>query len=196
MEFRDKGVLQMEFNPQNGFKVSTSCYPDFSEEELGAQRGSWPNRAQNLGLSVSLQRWLSRGSGQGTRRWPGNRSGTTGLICQDQGENWMQTGIAACGGFKICSQALQYFSLCFCCLAGKSCPTLLWPHGLQPARFLCPWDFPGKNTGVDCHLSSPGYLPDPEIKPMAPALAGRFFTTEQPGKPIFLIYPLFIHRWP
>ena len=25
------------------------------------------------------------------------------------------------------------------------------PHGLQPTRFLCPWDFPGKSTGVDCH---------------------------------------------
>ena len=22
---------------------------------------------------------------------------------------------------------------------------------LQPTRFLCPWDSPGKNTGVDCH---------------------------------------------
>ena len=24
----------------------------------------------------------------------------------------------------------------------------LRPHGLQPTRLLCPWDFPGKNTGV------------------------------------------------
>ena len=30
------------------------------------------------------------------------------------------------------------------------------PHGLQPSRFLCPWDFPGKRTGVGCHcLLSP-----------------------------------------
>ena len=28
----------------------------------------------------------------------------------------------------------------------------LWPHGLQPARLLCPWNFPGKNTGVNCHF--------------------------------------------
>ena len=28
----------------------------------------------------------------------------------------------------------------------------LWPHGLQPIRLLCPWDFPGKNTGVGCHF--------------------------------------------
>ena len=28
----------------------------------------------------------------------------------------------------------------------------LQPHGLQPTRFLHPWDFPGKNTGVGCHF--------------------------------------------
>ena len=27
----------------------------------------------------------------------------------------------------------------------------LRPRGLQPTRFLCPWDFPGKGTGVGCH---------------------------------------------
>ena len=42
------------------------------------------------------------------------------------------------------------------CVAGgglfaKSYPTLQ-PHGLQPARLLCPWDFPGKNIGVGCHF--------------------------------------------
>ena len=25
------------------------------------------------------------------------------------------------------------------------------PHGLQPARLLCQWDSPGKNTGVGFH---------------------------------------------
>ena len=25
------------------------------------------------------------------------------------------------------------------------------PHGLWPSRRLCPWDFPGKSTGVGCH---------------------------------------------
>ena len=26
------------------------------------------------------------------------------------------------------------------------------PHGLQPTRLLCPWDFPGKSNGVGCHF--------------------------------------------
>ena len=33
----------------------------------------------------------------------------------------------------------------------QSCPTLSRPHGLQPTRLLCPWDFPGKCTEVGCH---------------------------------------------
>ena len=39
-----------------------------------------------------------------------------------------------------------------CCLVTKLYLTLWRPHGLQPARLLSPWDFPGKNTGVGCHL--------------------------------------------
>ena len=39
-------------------------------------------------------------------------------------------------------------SVQFSCLV---LPTSLWPHGLQPTRLLCPWDFPGKSTGVGCH---------------------------------------------
>ena len=26
------------------------------------------------------------------------------------------------------------------------------PHGRQPTRLPCPWDSPGKNTGVGCHF--------------------------------------------
>ena len=35
---------------------------------------------------------------------------------------------------------------------------------------------------------SPGDLPNPGIEPMSPALAGRFFTTEPPGKKIRFIH--------
>ena len=28
----------------------------------------------------------------------------------------------------------------------------LQPHGLGPTRLLCPWNSPGKNTGVGCHF--------------------------------------------
>ena len=35
----------------------------------------------------------------------------------------------------------------WCCLVAEMCPALL-----PPARLLCPWDFPGKNTGVNCNF--------------------------------------------
>ena len=28
----------------------------------------------------------------------------------------------------------------------------VWPHRRQPIRLLCPWDSPGKNTGLGCHF--------------------------------------------
>ena len=31
-------------------------------------------------------------------------------------------------------------------------PTVWQPRGLQTVRLLCPWDFPGKNTGVGYHF--------------------------------------------
>ena len=36
-------------------------------------------------------------------------------------------------------------------LGPQSCPTLR-SHELKPTELLCPWDFPGKRTGVGCHF--------------------------------------------
>ena len=35
----------------------------------------------------------------------------------------------------------------------------LWPRGLQPTRLLCPWHFPGKNTGAGSHILLQGIFP-------------------------------------
>ena len=43
-------------------------------------------------------------------------------------------------------------SRCVLCVSCSVMSDSLWPHGLQPAKLLCPWDFPGKNTGVGCHF--------------------------------------------
>ena len=62
----------------------------------------------------------------------------------------------------------------------------LRPHGQQPARRLCLWDFPGKNTGVDCHALLQGIFLTQGMNShffTSPALAGEFLTTVPPGKP-------------
>jgi len=57
------------------------------------------------------------------------------------------------------------------------------PMDCSHSTLLCSWDFSGKNTGEGFYFLLHGDLPDLGIEPMSPALAGRFFTTEPPGKP-------------
>ena len=56
-------------------------------------------------------------------------------------------------------------------------PYSLQPHGLQPARLLCPSNFPDKNTAVGYHFLLQGIFqiqgPNPHL---SPALAREFFT--------------------
>ena len=57
------------------------------------------------------------------------------------------------------------------------------PHGLQLTRLLCPWNSPGKNTGVGSHPFHQGTLPNPGIKSGSPSLQAAFLPSEPPGKP-------------
>ena len=63
------------------------------------------------------------------------------------------------------------------------CPTLLGPHGLQPARLLSPGDFPGKIVQWVAISSSKRSAP-PRYLALSPTLVGRFFTSEPPEKPM------------
>ena len=63
-----------------------------------------------------------------------------------------------------------------------SCVQLFWdPHEVWPPRLLCPWDFPGKNTGVGCYFFFQEIFLR-WVEPESLTLAGGFFTTELPGK--------------
>ena len=48
----------------------------------------------------------------------------------------------------------------------------------QPARLLCPWDFPGKNTGVGCQFLLQGIFLTQGSNPGL--LLGRLFLTPEP----------------
>ena len=45
--------------------------------------------------------------------------------------------------------------------------------------FLCPWDSPGKSTGVGLPCSLSGDLPDPGIKPVSVSCLGRWVVYHQ-----------------
>ena len=78
-----------------------------------------------------------------------------------------------------------------CCLVAKSYLTLLGPHGLLPARLLCPWGFEGKNTRVGCLFLLQENLPDRGIRPTSPALASGFFSTEPQGSQVLITPQIF-----
>ena len=63
----------------------------------------------------------------------------------------------------------------------------LRPHGLEPARLLCPWDSPGKNT-------SPGDLPDPGAEPGSSTLQADFLPSVPPAKPIYIHTYIFFFK--
>ena len=44
-------------------------------------------------------------------------------------------------------------------VCAKCVSACLRPQGLQPTRLLCPWDSPGKSTGVGCHALLQGIFP-------------------------------------
>ena len=56
--------------------------------------------------------------------------------------------------------------VCVCVLSHSVMSDSLQPHGLKSARLPCPWNFPGKNTGIE--------------------FAGGFFTTSATWEALIL----------
>ena len=57
--------------------------------------------------------------------------------------NWPEVNFTCC---KSCSRPNVHVA----CSVASVVSNSVGPHGLQPARLLYSWDFPCKNTGVDC----------------------------------------------
>ena len=77
-------------------------------------------------------------------------------------------------------------SFCFSslCVCAQLCPLFVtsWTLAHQsPLSMGCP----SQEFWSGLPFPPPGNLPHPGIKPASPALSGRFFTTEPPGKPAF-----------
>ena len=71
-----------------------------------------------------------------------------------------------------------------CMLSHSVMSDSLRPPGLQPTSLLCPWNFPRKNTGVDCHFQLQGILLTQGLNLHLPIsrTADGFFSTEPPEK--------------
>ena len=75
--------------------------------------------------------------------------------------------------------ACKYAMLCW---AAQLCLTFCDPMDCKPARLLCPWDSPGKNTVLGSMPSSRASS-QPRVWTQVSWIAGDSLLSEPPGKP-------------
>ena len=77
----------------------------------------------------------------------------------------------------------------------QSCPTLR-PHRRQPTGLPCPWDSPGKNTGVGCHflLQCMKVKSEREVAQSCPTLRGPM-DCSLPGSSVHGIFQARVLEW-
>ena len=68
-------------------------------------------------------------------------------------------------------------------ISGSVVPNSLRPHGLQPTRLLCAWDFPGKDPGVGCHFHPQGTFPTQGSKLGLPYCGQILYQLSYKGSP-------------
>jgi len=72
----------------------------------------------------------------------------------------------------------------------------VWPHRRQPTRLLCPWDSPGKNTGVGCRflLQCMKVKSESEVAQSCPTLSNRM-DCSLPGSSVHGIFQARVLEW-
>ena len=76
-------------------------------------------------------------------------------------------------------------AMCVCCSSVQllSCVQLFATPWTIPTRILCPWNSPGKNTGVGSHSFLQGIFPTLGLNLGLPHFRQIFLPSESPGKP-------------
>ena len=104
-----------------------------------------------------------------------------------QPRDWTQVSCVSCIGrlilYHYATLEAQFIPPAAAAKSRQSCPTLCnpIPHRRQPTRLPCPWDSPGKNTGVDCHFLLNSFLGEQYFQKNGTMLLSLWEFT---GKPI------------
>ena len=117
------------------------------------------------------------------------RSGPRGLLCHI----WSRVQGASC----LC-WLMEIWSHVAAAAAKslQSCPNPVQPHRWQPTRLLCPWDSPGKNTGVGCHflLQCMRVKTESEVAQLCPTLHDPM-DCSPPGSSVHGIFQARVLEW-
>ena len=88
------------------------------------------------------------------------------------------------------------YCCCCCCQVASVVSDSVRPHGLQPTKFLRPWDSPGKNTGVGCHflLQCMKVKSESEVTQSCPTLTNPM-DCSLPGSSVHGIFQARVLEW-
>ena len=89
----------------------------------------------------------------------------------------------------FCFNLCVWVCVCVCVLVAQSCLILCNPRDYSLPRLLCPWNSPGKNTGVGSHSLLQGIF-QPRDWTQVSCIAGRFFTIWATREALALIYSI------
>ena len=96
--------------------------------------------------------------------------------------------ICVCVCVCVCVQHTQtHSSVLVCVLVAQPCPLFVTPW-IIAFQLLCPWNSPGKNTGVGCHFLHQGFFLTQGLRIAGIAIPGIAFQadslpSEPPEKP-------------
>ena len=85
---------------------------------------------------------------------------------------------------------------CCCCSFASVVSNSVQPHRWQPTRLPCPWDSPGKNTGVGCHflLQCMKVKSESEVTQLCPTLRDPM-DCSPPGSSVHGIFQARVLEW-
>ena len=89
--------------------------------------------------------------------------------------------------FPLCILDISLLSDICVCVSHSVMSDSLRPYALKPARLLCPWNSPGKNTGVTCHSLLQGIFPSQGSNPGLLHCRHMLYQLSHQGSPIWYI---------
>ena len=84
--------------------------------------------------------------------------------------------------------------VCVCVFSCSVVSDFFQSHELQAARLLCPWNSPGKNTGVGCHFLCQKISSTQGLNPHLPYCMKSLYHHSHQGSPIDIISLMFVLR--
>ena len=101
-------------------------------------------------------------------------------------KGWFQNGKGVHQGCMLSPCLFNFYAECCCCCCevASVVSDSVRPHRRQPTRLRCPWDSPGKNSGVGCHflLQCMNMKSESEVAQSCPTLRRLLHPWDFPSK--------------